>query len=145
VPDANTIWVFRERLKKQSLRDALFDELLVQIDMACFTARKGRIIDAALVPAPKQRNSRDENACIKAGYVPEEWSENKRCHQDVEARLTKKHGKSHYSYKSHINVDRWNKVIRKYTVTSAGVRDSQLLAQLLDANNSSGEVWADSA
>ena len=145
VPDAKTIWVFRERLKKLSLMDALFDELLAQIDTAGFTAHKGQIIDAALVPVPIQRNTRDENARIKVGAVPEDWQENKRRQKDVQARWTKKHGKSHYGYKNHISVDRQHKVIRKYSVTSAEVHDSQLLAELLDETNSSGDVWADSA
>ena len=53
VPDANTIWVFRERLKKLELIDKLFARLLTQIDAAGFTARKGQIVDTAIVPAPK--------------------------------------------------------------------------------------------
>lgn len=50
VPDAKTIWVFRERLKQLALTDRLFGQVLSQIDAAGFTARKGQIVDAALVP-----------------------------------------------------------------------------------------------
>jgi IS5 family transposase len=145
VPDAKTIWLFRERVKQASLVEKLFDEVLVQIEMAGLMARKGQIVDAALVPVPKQRNSRDENARIKAGEVPEDWSQNTRRQKDVQARWTKKHGKSHYGYKNHISVDRQHKVIRKYTVTSAEVHDSQVFEALLDEHNSSADVWADSA
>jgi transposase, IS5 family len=145
VPDAKTIWLFRERVKQASLVEKLFDEVLVQIEMAGLMARKGQIVDAALVPVPKQRNSRDENARIKAGEVPEDWSQNTRRQKDVQARWTKKHGKSHYGYKNHISVDRQHKVIRKYTVTSAEVHDSQVFKALLDEHNSSADVWADSA
>ena len=104
----------------------LFDELLVQINAAGLTARKGQIVDAALVPAPIQRNSRDENARIKAGEVPEDWQKNKRRQKDVHARWTKKNGKSHYGYKNHISIDRMHKIIRKFAVTSAETHDSQL-------------------
>lgn len=145
VPDAKTIWVFRERLKKLELVDKLFAELLTQIDTAGFTARKGQIVDAAIVPVPKQRNSREENARIKAGETPEDWSDAKRQQKDVQARWTKKHGKNHYGYKNHISVDNKHKVIRHYTVTSAEVHDSQVFEALLDENNSSGDVWADAA
>ncbi|MEW8483080.1 MAG: IS5 family transposase [Candidatus Thiodiazotropha endolucinida] len=145
VPDAKTIWVFRERLKKHELIEKLFAEVLAQIDEAGFTACKGQIIDATIVPAPKQRNSRDENALIKAGKTPENWSDAKTSQKDVDARWTKKHGKSHYGYKNHISVDSKHKVIRRYTVTSAEVHDSQVFEELLDEKNSSGDVWADSA
>ena len=89
--------------------------------------------------------TREENSQIKAGDSPEAWSDNKRYQKDVEARWTKKHGKTHYGYKNHISIDRRNKVIRKYTVTSAEVHDSQVFEELLDENNSNGSIWADSA
>ncbi len=41
VPDAKTVWVYRECLKKRGLADKLFSELLIQIDAAGFSARKG--------------------------------------------------------------------------------------------------------
>ena len=39
-------------------------------------ARGGQIIDATLVPVPKQRNTREENKEIKAGRRPEGWDKN---------------------------------------------------------------------
>ncbi|MGB7933710.1 MAG: IS5 family transposase [Gammaproteobacteria bacterium] len=144
VPDAKTIWLYHEHVKQEKLIEKLFDEVLVQIEMAGLMARKGQIVDAALVPVPKQRNSRDENARIKAGEAPEDWQQNRRRQKDVQARWTKKHGKSHYGYKNHISVDRQHKVIRKYTVTSGEVHDSQVFEALLDEHNSSADVWADS-
>jgi IS5 family transposase len=127
------------------LIERLFEAVLVQIEAAGLMARKGQIVDAALVPVPRQRNSRDENARIKKGEEPEDWLENKRRQKDVQARWTKKHGKSHYGYKNHISIDRQHKVIRKYAVTSAEVHDSQVFEVLLDEHNSSADVWADSA
>jgi hypothetical protein len=35
-------------------------------------ASKGQIVDAAIVPVPTQRSSREENARIKAGETPED-------------------------------------------------------------------------
>ena len=51
----------------------------------------GQIIDATIVPAPRQRNSRDDNAKIKAGETPAEWETQpaKDCQKDKDARWTK--------------------------------------------------------
>jgi len=87
------------------------------------------------VPTPRQRNSREENAQIKGGETPEDWREAKRSQKDVEARWTKKHGKSHYGYKNHISIDNKHKVIRRYGVTAAAVHDRQVFEALLDENN----------
>ncbi len=97
----------------------------------------GQIIDASIVPVPKQRNSRDENAKIKAGEIPEGWAKQpaKRAQKDTDARWTKKHGKSHFGYKNHINVDRRHKLVRRYQVTDAAVHDSQVLDDVLDPDN----------
>jgi hypothetical protein len=39
-------------------------------------ARGGQIVDATLIPVPKQRNTREENAEIKAGRLPDGWDDN---------------------------------------------------------------------
>jgi IS5 family transposase len=31
------------------------------------------MVDATIVPVPKQRNSREENEAVKIGKTPEEW------------------------------------------------------------------------
>lgn len=145
VPDAKTVWVFRERLIIHALIDPLFAQLLAQIDAAGFVARQGQIVDAALVPVPKQRNSRDDNALIKADAVPADWTAAQARQKDVEARWTQKNNQSHFGYKNHISVDRRHKIIRTFAVTSAQVHDSQVLAELLDESNTHRTVWADSA
>ncbi|WP_241086883.1 transposase [Candidatus Vondammii sp. HM_W22] len=83
-------------------------------------------MDSAIVPIPRQRNTREENRQIKAGGSLETWSDNKRRQKDIEARWTMKHGKTHCGYKNRISVDRKHKVIRKYAVTSAEVHGSQV-------------------
>ena len=104
-------------------------------------------IDASIVPVPQQRNSRDENARIKDGETPEGWEKQpaKRRQKDTDARWTKKRGKSHYGYKNHVNVDRRHKLVRRYQVTDAAVHDSQVVEDILDADNTASDVWADSA
>ena len=82
---------------------------------------------------PTQRNSRDENARIKDGETPEGWENQpaRRCQKDTDARWTKKHGKSHYGYKNHVNVDRRHKLVRRYRGTEiAEAVISRVLAAL---------------
>jgi len=147
VPDATTIWLFREELVKAGKIDELFDLFRQHLEAKGFIARGGQIIDATIVEAPKQRNTREENEQIKDGKTPQDWDKKpaKNRQKDKAARWTKKHGKSYFGYKNHVGVDRKHKLIRKWDVTDAAVHDSQKLDALLDRNNTGREVWADSA
>jgi IS5 family transposase len=145
VPDAKTIWLFREQLTEAGLIKRLFEEFEAFLEEKGFSAKRGQIIDASIIAAPRQRNSRDENRQIKEGQVPEDWSEQKKCQKDTDARWTKKNGQNHYGYKNHIDIDVAHKLIRGYEVTPASVHDSQVFEALLDEDNSSRDVWADSA
>ena len=147
VPDATTVWLFREALAKAGLMKTLFERFNRHLDAKGYIARGGQIIDATIVSAPKQRNTREENETIKAGQTPENWEDKpaKSAQKDKDARWTKKHGKSYYGYKNHVDVDRKHKLIRRYAESDAAVHDSQKLDELLDKCNTGAEVWADSA
>ena len=147
VPDAKTVWSFRERLRQAELVESLFEQFGAYLNATGYQAQCGQIVDATLVPVPKQRNSREDNATIKEGKVPEDWQDqpHQLAQKDVDARWTKKNGQSHYGYKNHVNRDAGHGFIRRYTVTDASVHDSKVLGQLLDADNSDDEIWADSA
>jgi IS5 family transposase len=143
VPDATTIRLFRENLKTAGIMDELFSTFDAALNAQGLRAMKGQIVDASIVSAPKQRNTREENEQIKAGEVPD-WPTNKRRRKDTDARWTKKNGKSYFGYKNHIAIDVKHKVIRAYQVTDAAVHDSQVFEELL-TDNTSRDVWADSA
>lgn len=145
VPDAKTIWLFRDQLTEAGLVRTVFAQFDQFLRAHGFTAQKGQIVDASIVQAPRQRNRRDENQQIKDGQVPEAWSPRKRRQKDVEARWTKKNGRNYYGYKNHIAIDAKHKSIRDYEVTPASVHDSEVFEALLDPTNSSRAVWADSA
>jgi transposase, IS5 family len=66
IPDATTLWLFREKLAKAGLIDKLFDRFDQHLAAKGYMARGGQIIDASIVPVPTQRNSRDENAELQA-------------------------------------------------------------------------------
>jgi len=145
VPDATTLWRFREDLSKAKVVESLFAQFDQVLHIQGFRAQKGQIVDASIVRVPVQRNSREENEQIKAGSQPEGWSEHKQRQKDTDARWTKKNGKSFFGYKNHVSVDVKHKLIRRFAVTSAEVHDRNVFEELLDYDNTSGDVWADSA
>ena len=147
VPDAKTLWLFREQLTRHGLIDKLFARFDEQLWQSGLMPKGGQIVDASLVSVPKNRNTRDENKQIKAGKTPDGWDDkpNMKRQKDEDARWTKKHGKSHYGCKNHINIDKEHKLIRRYAVTDASVHDSQVFDEVLDEENSGRSVWADSA
>jgi transposase, IS5 family len=134
VPDATTVWLFREALAKAGLVKTLFERFNGYLDA------KGYI-------APKQRNTREENEAIKAGKTPDGWEEKpaRNAQKDKDARWTKKNEQNFYGYKNHVGIDRKHKIIRRYAETDASVHDSQKFDEVLDKSNTSNEVWADSA
>ena len=145
VPDATTVWLYREKLAQAGLVAVLFDAFDAHLKRQGYLAMGGQIIDASIVAAPKQRNSRDENQAIKDGAPPADWKPNKKAQKDVDARWTKRHGTSFFGYKNHVNIDRRHKLVRRYAVTDAAVHDSRRLDDLLDPANTASDVWADSA
>ena len=147
IPDATTLWLFREKLGKAGLIEGLFERFDQYLAAEGYMARGGQIIDATIVPVRKQRNSRDENDAVKAGHTPEEWKRKpaKLRQKDRDARWTKKHGQSFFGYKNHVNTDAKHKLIWRYEVTDATVHDSQMLEELLSKGNTSNDVFGDSA
>lgn len=91
-----------------------------------FLAMSGQIIDATVVAAPRQRNSRDDNDSIKKGETPPDWSNHpaKRQQKDAEARRTKKHGRTYCGYKNHISVDQRHKPMRRAQSSIVGAREA---------------------
>ena len=98
VPDAKTIWLYRENLGKAGLVDRMFAKFDAQLRIRGYTAKRGQIIDASIVSAPKQRNTREENSGIKEGDVPEDWNEAKLRQKDTDAKWVKKNGRSYFGY-----------------------------------------------
>jgi transposase len=76
VPDAKTILLFAEQLKKLELEQPLFDRFSEELDKQGFHVKSGLIVDGTFVEVPRQRNTRDENKQIKNAEVPETLSEN---------------------------------------------------------------------
>ncbi|MEL6101954.1 MAG: IS5 family transposase [Pseudomonadota bacterium] len=164
VPDAKTIWAFRERLTKAGAIERLFRRFDAALREAGYIAMSGQIVDSTLVAAPKQRNSEDEKAAIKQGKPAAEiWSHKpaKARQKDTNARWTIQFGKARmredgkalpdiaipsFGYKAHAGIDRRYRLIRRWDVTDAAAHDGRMLRRgLLDTTNTGSGVWADSA
>jgi len=146
VPDAKTIWLFRQSLTEAGVLDELFVQLGKRLQRIGLVAHKGKMIDASFVKVPVQRNSEEENKQIKNGETPDNWNDQKRSQKDVDADWTKKNKESHYGYKQHIKADVHNKIITNFEVTPASEHDSQVIDELLEPKKENGEpLYADSA
>ena len=151
VPDAKTIWLFRERLKDLNLVEELFEKFHEQLAAQGYVAKAGQMTDATFVEVPRQRNNREENATIKSGKIPQEWYQNpnKLRQKDTDARWVKKNNEHYYGYKNHINADQTNKLVQSFAVSNAAVHDSQvfeeLLDQTIDTEGKKRPIYADSA
>lgn len=97
VPDANTLWDFREALIAHRSLDRLFARLEQAINDSGYLPMSGQIIDATLATARRQRNSDAEKAAIKAGQRADEiWPDQpaKAAQKDVDARWRVKFSKA---------------------------------------------------
>ena len=160
VPDANTIWTFREALTQAGAIAPLFALFDQELRGAGYLAMSGQLVDATIVAAPKQRNTQTEKQTIKEGRVPEDWQSKpaKLRQKDRDARWTVKTTKAKpragdtprvdlaipaFGYQNHISADRRHRLIRRWLVTDAAAHAGARLADLLDPGNTAGGVWAD--
>ncbi len=140
VPDANSIWNFREALTRTIVDDkpaieVLFKRFDAALAQAGFLAMGGQIIDATIVAAPKQRNTEVEKKDIKEGRIPDDWKANP----------TKLLAIPAFGYKNHIGIDRAHGLIRTWRATHAARHDGAQLPDLIDKQNTASGVWADTA
>ena len=164
VPDARTIWLFREKLTKAGAIQALFDRFDAALRANGYIAMSGQIVDASLIAAPKQRNTDDEKKAIKQGRVPDGWQDKpaKLRHKDRDARWTVKFSKAKersdgtkppvdiaiptFGYQNHVSIDRGFGLIRKWAATDAAAYEGGRLRDgLLDKTNTASGIWADTA
>lgn len=145
VPDATTVWMFREKLIHRRTVEELFEKFGRILEGHGLVAHEGSIVDATFVEVPRQRNSRGENEKIKNGETPADWSDAKRAQKDVDARWAKKNGITYFGYKDHVKIDAKSKLITKAVVTDASVHDSQAIGRLVDKKDAGRDLHADSA
>ena len=168
VPDATTIWLFREHLTRAGAVEKLFrhfDGLLKasrpraiwrcrdRSSMPAWCVRRAGISTMA-----RRRRSRPAKRQPGSGpIIPP-----KAAQKDTDARWTVKFSKAKpaeddnkrlvdiaipvFGYKSHIGIDRRHGLIRTWLVTDAAAHDGARLREgLIDPTNAASPVWADTA
>lgn len=134
VPSHKTIWKYKEVFAQTEVLEAIFSiyvEQLQQINHLVGT--QAVIADSSFVEAPKQRNTRQENALIKHGKGNTLWNDqpNKKRHKDIDASWTKKRQEVHYGYKGHFLVCAVSKFIVEVFPTTAKVHDAKVIDRYL--------------
>lgn len=167
VPDANSIWNFREALTRKIIGgkpaiEVLFKRFDAALAQAGFLAMGGQIIDATIVAAPKQRNTEAEKEAIKEGRIPADWKAKpaKLRQKDRDTRWTVKFTNAKPAEDGAKRVDivdpriwlqepyrhrprPW--LIRTWRATHAVRHDGAQLPGLIDKQNTASDVWADTA
>ena len=143
IPDRTTIWTFKERLIQAGASESMFDAVNRQLARHGYIARGGQMIDASIVEAPRQSLSKEEKAIVSEGAMPADWKPAKRRQKDMDARWTKKHGKSYFGYKVSVNADKRYKLVRKIKVSTASEHDTLHFEDVLDPANTNRDILAD--
>jgi transposase, IS5 family len=162
IPDAKTIWLFREQLTRSGALAKLFKRFDGLLHARGYLAMGGQIVDATVIEARKPRLTKDEKATLRNGGTPSGWSKARTRQVDRDGRWTLKRGKKPlppegaqrqgaeiavpmFGYKNHIGIDRAHGFVRCFVVTHAARHDGSQLASVLDAANTASQVWADTA
>ena len=166
VPDAKTIWLYREQLVRAGALKRLFARFDRVLREKGYLAMGGQIVDATIIEARRPRLTEAEKETIKGGGVPAEWKPARRAQIDRDGRWTLKRGKKRegpaagsgqkrvatselvipaFGYKNHVGIDRTHGFVRRFTVTHAAAPDGRELGRLLDGDNLASSVWADTA
>ena len=164
VPDAKTVWLFREKLTRGDAIADLFASFDAWLKTKGYLAMSGQIIDASIIAAPRQRNTDAEKTDLKEGRIPTAWAAKpaKLAQKDRDARWTLKRAKARaarqsgskakveiaipvFGYKAHVSIDRRHGFVRRFAVTSAAAHDGVRLPAVLDKANTASDVWADTA
>ena len=163
VPDAKTIWLYREHLARAGTVERLFARFDELLRAKGWLAMGGQIVDATVIEARRPRLTRAEKDTLKGGGTPADWKPARRAQIDRDGRWTLKRGRKRetppseghqrqpeiavpmFGYKNHIGIDREHGFLRRYTVTHAARYDGSQLSAVLDRDNTASDVWADTA
>jgi IS5 family transposase len=134
-PDETTLCRFRNALKQAGLGEALFQEVLRQLDRAGFVVKSGTLIDATLVRSAART---PPSGTTQPGVES-------RAPQDPDANWTRQ-GPSRrlfFGYKAHLGVDQGSGLIRSRKLTGAKTYESEVADELVLGDERA--VYADKA
>src|SRR3981081_1945790 len=120
VPDAKTLWLSRAALAKAGAVEELFDLFDGFLKNKGYLARGGQIIDATIVSASKQHNSREDNETIKAKRRKTGNPSRPKTARRTRTRAGRRSMNARISVtKNHIGVDRPHKFVRACTTVKS--------------------------
>ncbi len=151
VPDARTIWLFRERLSTTGKDKALWKEIWRQFLDKGITVKRGTIQDATFITSDPGHRRKERPEMVDPDLPPlktdgsdtatkkeskeakrlaaqlkrEEERRNAKTRRSRDGSWTKKNDKSYFGYKLHTNQGAENDMIANYSVTTASLHDSQ--------------------
>lgn len=111
-PDETTFVRFRARLREANLDRVLFERTTAELDRRGLLVRDGSLVDATIIEQSRGR-TRDDGTSTR----------------DPEASFTKKHGRTYFGYKGHINADR-SAIVTDYRFSDAAPHDSNFIDEL---------------
>jgi IS5 family transposase len=134
-PDETTLCRFRNALKQAQLGQALFAEVLGQLEAGGFVLKIGTLVDATLIrsaakPPPSGSTPKDQES---------------RSPHDPDANWTRR-GRARslfFGYKAHVGVDQGSGLVRSRVLTPAKVYESQVADDLVLGDEKA--VYADKA
>jgi IS5 family transposase len=86
VPDAKTIWLYREQLARAGAVERLFARLDELLRAKGWLAMGGQIVDVTVIEARRPRLIQAEKDTIKGGGIPAEWQPSRRSQIDRDGR-----------------------------------------------------------
>jgi IS5 family transposase len=119
IPDAKTIWAFKEKLTQSQNGKTLFNRFNKYLKACGLILQKGSIVDASIIEKPRKHTDTYDDG---AGW-------------------TKKGDQTYYGYKNNIKADKDSKVIIEFSAMAANICDNQAIAGLIDKNDK--EIYAD--
>jgi IS5 family transposase len=134
-PDETTLCRFRNALKDAGLGEALFAEVLRQLDASGFVVKTGTLIDATLV--------RSSARTPPTGSTPK--GQESRAAADPDANWTRQgqNRRLFFGYKAHLGVDQGSGLVRSRVLTPAKVYESEVADRLICGDEKA--VYADKA
>lgn len=116
IPDARTIWAYREWLIENELIDLIWISIKSELTRNKIELKEGKIQDATFVEAPPgKKNSGMEGRGRSA-----------KTSRSKDGTWTKKNSKSIFGFKSHTKVDVGTKLIDEVAVTTAKTHDNKI-------------------
>jgi IS5 family transposase len=160
VPDAKTIWLWREQLTRAGALARLFARFDAMLAERGYLAMGGQIVDATVAEARRPRLTKEEKASSRDGGTAEGWSKARQRQIDRDGRWTIKRGRKPapeggaqqqtdaeiavplLGYKDPLGIDREHGLIRRFVVTHAARHDNSQLGAVSDPGNTGSGVWA---